>query len=328
MLDRKPLGRTGRTISSIGLGCVTFGREIDEDTCYQVMDHALENGIDFFDTAEGYGGGQSYAGRKEAEGVEVQKEMTTEMYSSEKIIGRWMKLRGNRDDVTVCTKFSYGGSPEQVVKSLNGSLEHLGVDSVDVYKMHSPDDTVPIAETLDALNEQVNAGLIGAIGCSNFSYEQMREALDVSDSRGYARFQITQPIYNLAVPDADRDLLPLCTREGVAVTPYSPLGAGFLAGKYTPDRSKFPKGTRYDIMPGHADVYFSDRNFRVVEQLRAKSEELGVPMVRLAMAWVMTNPDVSAALIGARSTSHVDNALLSYNEGLGPDLRSEMTAWN
>ena len=106
------------------------------------------------------------------------------------------------------------------------------------------------------------------------------------------------------------------------------MGAGFLAGKYTPDRSKFPKGTRYDIMPGHADIYFSDRNFRVVDQLRAKSEELGVPMVRLAMAWVMTNPDVSAALIGARSTGHVDNALLSYNEGLAPDLRSEMAAWN
>lgn len=328
MLDRKPLGRTNTTISGIGLGCVTFGREIDEDTSYTVMDYALGKGIDFFDTAEGYGGGQSYSGRQSDEGVAVQKEKTIEVSSSENIIGRWMKLRNNRDKVTVCTKASSGGSPDQVAKSVAGSLDRLGIDKIDIYKMHSPDAEVPIAETLGALDEQVKAGHIDTIGCSNFSAEQVRAALDASAAHGYARFEITQPIYNLAVPDVEKDLLPLCAREGITVTPYSPLGAGFLSGKYTPDRSKFPKGTRYDIMPGHADVYFSDRNFRVVKALKAKSEEIGITMVQLAMAWAMTNVDVGSVLIGARHSGHIDNALTAYNEGLDPNLRAEMAAWD
>ena len=111
------------------------------------------------------------------------------------------------------------------------------------------------------------------------------------------------------------------------MTSYSPLAAGFLAGKYTPDRTKFPTGTRFDIMPAHADVYFSDHNFRVVERLRELAAELGIPMVRLAMAWAMTHPDVTTVLIGARKTEHIDNALLAADMQLDPQLRQRMSRW-
>ena len=156
------------------------------------------------------------------------------------------------------------------------------------------------------------------IGCSNFRAGQLQEALDTSDRNGWARFQITQPPYSLARSnnpshldrvEAEAEFFPLCVKEGVGITPYSPLAAGFLAGKYTPDRSKFPKGTRFDVMPGHADIYFEDRNFKLVEKLRAKSEEMGLPMVKLAMAWVMANTSLTSVLIGARRTAHVDNAI-------------------
>ena len=319
---------SGRTISAIGLGCVTFGREIDEETSRRVMDYALEKGITFFDTAEGYGGGQSRQGRRDGLGVDDEREVTDEVSSSERIVGDWMRDRGCRDAVTLCTKVGSGASAENIAKALGASLDRLGTDHVDIYKIHSPDASVPIAETLDALTREVKAGRATVIGGSNYSYDQLKEALDTSESKGYERFNIMQPPYNLAAPDVETDLLPLCREHQVAVTPYSPLAAGFLAGKYTPDRSQFPHGTRFHISPGHADIYFNDRNFRVVEKLREKSDEMGVPMVKLAMGWAMTNPDVTAVIVGARGASHIDNALEAYADGLDPDFRAEMSAWN
>ena len=179
-MEQRPLGRTGRTISAIGLGCVTFGREIDEESSYRVMDHAFEKGTTFFDTAEGYGGGQSHQGRKSRLGSNDVREKTLEMSSSELIIGRWLRSRGCRDQVTLCTKVGTGGSAENVNRALAASLERLGTDRVDVYKMHSPDPNTPIAETLAALNAEVEAGRVSVIGGSNYSSAQLQQALVVS----------------------------------------------------------------------------------------------------------------------------------------------------
>ena len=326
-MDQKPLGRSGRTVSPIGLGTVTFGREIDEEISYQLMDYAVEKGLTFFDTAEAYGGGQSQAGRKASLGVDDQREVTTEMSSSENICGRWFEKTGNRDEVTLCTKVSTGGAPDNIPRAVAGSLERLGTDRLDIYKLHHPTPEVPIAETLHALTEEVNAGRIGVIGCSNFSAAQVQEALDASAAHGYARFEITQPPYNLVLRDDEDDLFPLCTKEEVALTPHSPLGNGFLTGKYTRDESNIPKGTRMDIAPDHMELYWHDRGFRVDQALREKSAELGVPIVRLAMAWVMTHPGVTSVLIGVREKRHIDNALEAYEMGMNQELRDEMSTW-
>ena len=325
---RRPVGRSGLEISSIGLGCVTFGREIDEDDSRRVLDHAVEQGITFLDTAEAYGGGNALASRAEHYGSSEVIEATTEMYSSEMILGRWLRERGCIDRVVVCTKVSSGCRPDNIRRQLAASLERLGLDRVDVYKLHSPDADVPVAESLHALHEQVEAGRIRVIGCSNHSAEQVRAALEASAAHGLTRFAITQPPYSLADRRFEADLLPLCAGHDIAVTSYSPLAAGFLAGKYTPDRDRFPAGSRFAISPAHADIYFSERNFRVVERLRRKAAELRVPMVRLAMAWAMTNPLITSVLVGARTTAHVDNALEAGRMGLDPQVRAEMAGWD
>jgi aryl-alcohol dehydrogenase-like predicted oxidoreductase len=320
MMEKRQLGNSGTMVTSIGLGCVTFGREIDAETAYKVMDHALDRGVDFFDTAEGYTNGE---------------------LSSEQVIGDWMKSRGVSDQITICTKVSSGGTAENIKRALAQSLDRLQVDKIQIYKAHSAFKDAPYEEYLGTMNEAVEAGQVDVIGCSNFRAGQLKEALDTSDKNGWARFQITQPPYSLARSDnpghldrieAEAEFFPLCVKEGVGITPYSPLGAGFLAGKYTrgeyvADQTKFPKGTRFDMRPGHAEIYFEERNFDIVDKLRAKSEELGVPIVRLAMAWVMSNKSLTSVLIGARKPDHVDNAIEAMDMELSPELYAEMTAW-
>ena len=326
-VERIPLGSTGTNVSAIGLGTGNWGREIDEESSYRIMDYAVENGITLFDTGEVYGGGESYETRKQLYGTEDVREATLEKGSSERIIGTWMRKNDCRDQITVLTKVASGASAENIPRALTGSLERLDTGRVDIYMIHSPDPDVPVAETVEALSAEADAGRVGVIGCANHSAGQLREALEASDAGGYRRYGVLQPAYSLAWPDSERELLPLCEAEGIGVTSFSPLGAGFLTGKYTPDRSQFPVGSRYHIMPSHADIYFTDHNFRLLDALRAKASELGVPQVRLAMAWVMTHPAVTTVLIGARTESQIDNALEAKAMGLDPDLRAEMSSW-
>ena len=326
-MEHRKLGRTDTSISFIGLGCVTFGREIDEERSVAILDYAVENGLDWLDTAEAYGGGNARTYRRDVLKVDDVRETSDVMGSSEIIIGKWMKARGCRDDVVICSKVSSGNKPENIARALQVSLERLQVDCVDIYELHSPDETVPIDESLAVLDEAVAAGSVKTVGCSNFNAAQLREALDAAERHGYARFEVIQPPYNLADPGAQDELFPLCRREEVGVTSYSPLAAGFLAGKYTPDRNAFPKGSRFDVIPGHADIYFNDRNFRNVERLRALADSRGIPMVRLAMAWVMGHPDITSVIVGARHTGHLDNAFEALALREDRALRAEMSGW-
>ena len=326
-MELRRLGGSEIFISPIGLGCVTFGREIHEESSYRILDYAMEQGINWLDTAEAYGGGNARNYRRNVLGVDDVRETTGDEGSSELIIGRWMKNRGCRDEMVICSKVSTGNSPENVVSAMQGSLERLQIDRVDIYELHSPDDTVPVAESLDALASLVSAGRTDVIGCSNFTVPLLREALNTSAKLGYPRFEVLQPPYSLAAPEAENELFPLCREEQIATTTYSPLAAGFLTGKYTPNWDDFPEGSRFHVIPGHADIYFNDDNFRMAESLRAKAEELDQPMVRLAMAWAMTNPDVTSVLVGARKTSQIDNAVEAYNMGLSAEMREEMSGW-
>ncbi len=326
-MQNLPVGKSGVTVGAVGLGGGNWGREVDEETSWRVMDYAVEQGVTFFDTGDLYGGGQSFETRKRVYGTDDQRETTLEMFSSEKIIGRWMAARGCRDEITLCTKVGSGGSAENIAGSLARSLDHFQTDRVDIYKLHRHYDDTPVDETLGALADQVSAGRARAIGASNHTAGQVEEGLAASDRHGWPRFEVLQLPYSLAAPDIEDDLLPLARREGAAVTAYSPLAAGFLTGKYDRDPGKWPQGSRYHIMPGHADQYFSDRNFRILDLLKEKEAELGIPSIQLAMSWAYTHPDVTAVLIGARNAAHIDNAIAAVERGMDPDLRQEMASW-
>ncbi|MCX6623988.1 MAG: aldo/keto reductase [Acidobacteria bacterium] len=324
----RPLGRSGIHVSRLGLGCTTFGREIDEAACFAIMDRAFELGMRLFDTAEAYGGGQSREYRRQSLGVDDQREVSAEMHSSEKIIGRWLRSRGVRDHIVLVTKKSCDFERAAVWESLSRSLERLQTDRVDVYLYHSFDASTPPEEAAAAMDEVLQSGLARAGGCSNYDAPQLRQALDVSRANGLRRFEVIQNNYNLAVPGIAGDLLPLCRREELGVLAYSPLGAGFLTGKYTPDRTNLPAGSRFHVIPGHVDVYFSDRNFRVVDRLHEFAARVNVPAQRLAMAWVLQHPDVTNMLVGSRTTEQLENAMAALAFHLPSDWLDEMNAWN
>lgn len=288
----------------IGLGCVTFGREIDADAAFRIMDYAVEKGIRFFDTAESYGDG-----------------------ASEQIVGRWLRARAMQGRITIATKVSGRLTRSHVARSIEASRERLGLDTIGVYMLHCPDPATPIEETLEALTLAVEQKKIGLPGCSNYSAAELSAALGAGDAHRLARFRIVQPNYNLVEREIERELLPLAARNDIRVVTYSPLGAGFLTGKYTPDRAQFPDGSRFAVKPGHADIYFTPEKFQTVERLRAKSAATGVPMARLAMAWVFQNPRVDTVLVGARSTTHLDNAFTALHETFPADWKAEMDGW-
>ena len=326
-MEKRRLGKTSIEISRIGLGCATFGREIDEATAFQIMDYAIEKGINFFDTAEIYGGGQSREYRRKYLGVDDVREVSNEYHSSERIIGRWLKARGCRKEIVLESKVQTNFARAHIAEALDASLERLQTDRIDSYLFHSFDSSNPLEEGLEAMTIAVKSGKIRVAGCSNFTAEQLTGALDLSERHGWTRMEITQPHYNLVTREAEKGLLSLCRKRQVTTVGYSPLGAGFLSGKYTPDRNAFPKGARFDVVPAFADLYFTDEKFRVVDQLKKFSEQVGVPMVRLAVGWVLRKTDLTLPLVGARTTAHIDNALLAQEMDFPGAWMDQMDSW-
>jgi aryl-alcohol dehydrogenase-like predicted oxidoreductase len=308
-MEKRTLGKTPIEVSRLGLGCATFGREIDEECSFRIMDYALKEGITLFDTAESYGGGEARAYRRRIFGIDDVREATGEEHSSEKIIGRWLKNTGCRDQVTLQTKITTRFTRAHVAEAVDASLERLQTDVIDIYLFHSFDARTSLEECLDAMTFVLKAGRVRVAGCSNFTLPQLRKALEISQHLGLTRLEVIQSIYNLVHPEIEGDVLPFCREQHVGVVTYSPLGAGFLSGKYRSDGSAFPKGSRFDVIPDHANDYFSVKSFKLVARLRQKAESYGIPMVQLAMKWVLHNPDITSVLVGARTTAHLDNAL-------------------
>lgn len=296
-MEFRKLGSTPFEVSRIALGCVTFGREISQDDSFRLMDYAVEQGINLFDTAEAYGEG-----------------------ASERIVGAWLRASGCRDRVVLQTKVTTNFSQDHVREALQRSLERLQCDTVDLYLMHSFDATRPLEESLASMQWAVGSGLATSIGCSNFNATQLRSAVSIARERSLASIAVLQPIYNLAARDAEKDLFPLCAVNRIGITSYSPLGAGFLTGKYTPDRGAMPEGSRFAIKPAHADIYFNDANFQLVARLRAAADASGHSMAALAMGWVLHCEAIDSVLVGARHTGHIDNAIAALQ------ARSELAA--
>jgi 1-deoxyxylulose-5-phosphate synthase len=301
-MEYRKLGRTDLQVSSIGLGCVTFGREIDEETAFAVMDHALECGITLFDTAEAYSRG-----------------------NSEMVVGKWLAKSGNRNRIVLATKVAGKLNHERIISSAEASLRRLQTDVIDLFQVHHWDAQTPVEETLAGLDLLVQQGKVRHIGCSNYAAWQLCKALWRQDVHGWSRMESVQPNYNLVVREIEKEMLPLCADQEVGVISYSPLGAGFLTGKYR-QGVEIPQGARFDVIPDHQDIYFSDKNFRIVEGLRAKAQEMDLPLVRLALAWVINRPGITSVLVGARKTEHVDQAFEAEAMGMSPELQETLAS--
>ena len=308
-MDFRRLGRTAINASRIALGCVTFGREIDQATSFDLLDYAIDADINLLDTSEAYGGGQSRAARQQRTGYVDEREATNEMHSSELIIGRWLAERKRRDNVIVQTKLIPPLDRARVAAGIDACLKRLQTDYIDILMFHAPDPASPLIEGLQAFDDALKAGKIRAMGCSNFSVSQLSAAVELSQSTGCPRLDVTQFNYNLAMRDAEREMLSFCRAHNIGVETYSPLGAGFLTGKYRRDMTTLPGRTRFDVLPAHRDVYFHDEKFDAVDRLAELSRQCGLPMARLAVAWVLQNQSVDSVLIGARAREHIDNAL-------------------
>jgi aryl-alcohol dehydrogenase-like predicted oxidoreductase len=301
-MEYRTLGKSGLPVSSIGLGCVTFGREIDAAASFAVMDRAVERGITLFDTAEAYAGGLS-----------------------EEIIGRWLAERGTRDQIVLATKVRPPLGGPRVLESAEASLRRLSVDTVDLFMLHSWDEFAPLDQTLEALDTLVRQGKAQAVGCSNVAAWQLCRALWRQDARGWSRMEAVQENYNLVVRDIERELLPLCADQDMGVITYSPLGGGFLTGKYARG-GQVPAGARLDVVPGMQPIYLHEAGFRILAGLEARAAALGVAPSLLALAWTMALPGITSVLIGARTPAQVDQALAAAALGMTAELRAELGA--
>ena len=303
MMEYRQLGKTDLNVSAIGLGAVTFGREIDEATAFTVMDHALARGINLIDTAEAYAKGRS-----------------------EEVVGAWLKQSGQRDKVVLATKLIPPLTAERIPTAVEASLRRLQTDVIDLYQIHAFDKNTPLDESLAALSQLVQAGKVRYLGCSNFAAWQLCKAIWRADVLGLPRLESVQPNYNLAIRDIEAELLPLCADQQIGVLSYSPLGAGFLTGKYSKSWTA-PQGTRFDIVPDHWKVYETATSMQRMENLRAKAQTTGISMIHLAMAWVLGQPGITSTLIGCRSPAQVDQAFDAAATGMSAELRAEINSW-
>src|SRR5947209_11553048 len=291
-LQTRRLGRTGLKVSSLCLGTMTFGHQCDERTSFAIMDRAAEGGVTFLDTADAYPVPPTpeTAGR------------------TEEIVGAW--LRGRRDGFVLATKCRIrvgtgpndeGLSRRHVLKAADDSLRRLGTDYLDLYQAHAPDPDTPLDETLRAFDDLVRSGKVRYVGCSNYPAWQVALSLGLSDRLGLARFQCVQPRYNLLYREIESELLPLCRDQGLGVLPYNPLAGGFLTGKYRSLEAP-PAGTRFSLGKTgdlYRERYWHQAQLEAVEQLRRFFEPRGKSLVSVAVAWVMSQPGVTSAIVGA-----------------------------
>jgi aryl-alcohol dehydrogenase-like predicted oxidoreductase len=274
-------------VSVVGVGCNNFGGRIDETRTEQVIDAALEQGINFFDTADMYADGRS-----------------------EQLLGRFLVDRGRRGDVIIATKFGNdmpgqgrGARPEYVRLALESSLKRLHTDYVDLYQQHVPDPEVPIAETLGALGDLVKAGKVREIGCSNFSTQEIREAHAAAAMHGLARFASVQNEYSLLHRDPEKGVLDECERQGIAFLPFFPLMSGLLTGKYRKGGS-IPEGTRVAKFERYRKL-LSDENLDKVEALIKLAESRGHTILELAISWLLSHGVVASVIAGATSADQI-----------------------
>lgn len=301
-------GRTGMKVSRLGLGTMSFGGDADRDTSRALFARARDAGVTLFDCADVYAKG-----------------------ASEAILGEL--IAGCRDEVVLTTKAYFptgdgpnarGSSRYHLERAVEASLKRLRTDRIDVFFLHRFDEDTPLEESLRGLERLVVSGKILFPAASNFAAWQVARALGVAERHGWAPLTAIQPMYNLVKRTAEIELLPMAHAEGLAVTPYSPLGGGLLSGKY--GRERRPDGGRVVDNPMYAERYGDPRCFEVAEGFVAIADELGVHPVTLAVAWVGRHPAVTAPLVGARTLEQLEPALRAADLELDDALYARLSA--
>ncbi len=310
-MDYRNLGRTGLKVSELCLGTMQWGWTAGEDAAVAVMDAFIAAGGNFIDTADVY----SRWAEGNPGGV------------SEEIIGRWMKSRGNRDQVVLATKVrarmwdgpnGEGLSKVHIVKACEDSLRRLQTDYIDLYQTHFFDADTPIEETMETLDLLVRQGKVRYVGCSNYPAWRLTHALWASDKRGWVRYDSLQPHYNLVHRgEFERELRDVCTHFGLGVIPYSPLAGGFLTGKYR--RTGAAESARAESVRNR---YMNDKGFAVLDALDALAGARGATVLQVALAWQLHLDYVTAPIIGANTVEQLEESL----GACGVDLSTEEMA--
>ncbi|SNY61703.1 aldo/keto reductase [Enterobacter sp. CC120223-11] len=306
------LGTTDLNVSRLCLGCMTFGEPdrgnhawtLPEESSRPIIKHALEGGINFFDTANSYSDG-----------------------SSEEIVGRALKDFARREDVVVATKVYHqtqdlpqGLSRTQILRSIDDSLKRLGMEYVDLLQIHRWDYNTPIEETLEALNDVVKAGKARYIGASSMHASQFAQALDLQKQHGWARFVTMQDHYNLIYREEEREMLPLCYSEGVAVIPWSPLARGRLTRPWGETTARVVSDEFGKTLYSTTEA----NDAQIAERLAAIAEELDVSRAQVALAWLLSKPGVAAPIIGTSREEQLDDLLNAVDITLKPEQIAEL----
>jgi len=302
-------GNTGMAVSRICLGTMTYGEPterwpwaLNEQQSRPFIKKALELGINFFDTADVYTAG-----------------------ASERVVGKALKDFAKRDEIVLATKVfnpmgpgpnDKGLSRKHIMSAIDASLQRLGTDYVDLYQIHRWDYNTPIAETMEALHDVVKAGKARYIGASSMFSWQFAQALYTADLHGWTPFVSMQPHYNLVYREEEREMLPLCSDQKIAVIPWSPLARGLLTGKRSKERNETDRAKTDEF---GKKLYSLDADFDVVNRLTGVAEKRGLPNAQIALAWLLQKPGITAPIIGASKPGHLEDAVAALSVKLSDE---------
>jgi aryl-alcohol dehydrogenase-like predicted oxidoreductase len=288
-MNYRNLGKSGLKVSQLCLGTNNFGGQISEEASLKIVNKALDCGINAMDTANIYTGGKS-----------------------EEIIGKAVK--GRRDEAIIATKVGFGKldgpnqsglSRKHILNQVERSLKSLQTDFIDIYYMHRFDPETPLEETLRTFDYLVRQGKVRYIACSNFAAWQIAKANGICENHDWEKLIAVQPPYNLLQRDIEEDIIPYCQQEGLGILTYTPLMGGFLTGKYS-KASPPPAGSRFEYNPRLGKHASQESNFAFLEQIENIADDVGIPVSKLAIAWILKNPAITAPIVGASSVEQVE----------------------
>ncbi len=304
-MEYRVLRGSGLEVSRLSLGTMTFGDQTNEDEASRIVDYALNQGINFIDTADVYNGGRS-----------------------EEILGRI--LRGRRHDLILSTKVFGKTSPDRnsgglnrrhILNAVDASLKRLQTDYIDIYYLHSPDYATTMEETLSVMTDLQKAGKIRYLGMSNFAAWQMAEALWIADKRNFITPLVSQNVYNLITRDVDDELLPFLDRYDIGMAVYNPIAAGLLSGKYTGRREPV-EGSRFAANPMYANRYWSEMNLDAADQLAELAAANNMSILEMALKWVALNPVVDTIITGVSKLEQLEQNIEAFSREV--DLDDEL----